>query len=218
MKVGLLNAEGPLHCRQVPKRGDVKVARASLSGGVILTGQLGVGKSTVAAHIVDRYQLRLVRSVVTRPLEKGEESEYDHADSEAFICDARAGQIVLPFHFSGNWYGFRRSDWDAAVASEGVGFLFNVRPNVALIISSVLRRSIPIWLFVNDAERRRRLAQRGAGRDAGGGDRLRMDANDAAYEAVFVYRVENADVHAAGSKVGVVVTSAISRISAATHA
>lgn len=171
--------------------------RVSLKWGLVISGQLSVGKSTLVKHLITQAQLRLVRSVVTRNLEPGEETEYVHSGADEFVQSCRERTIVLPFHFAGTWYGFRKDDWDEAIRSKGSGFVFNVRPYLGLIIASVLTDVRPVWLYVDEEERQRRLRARSAQRDLSDNIRGQLDKHDEMYSTIFLHKVSAADLNMA---------------------
>lgn len=171
--------------------------RVSLKWGLVISGQLSVGKSTLVKHLIEQTQLRPVRSVVTRKLERGEESEYVHCSASEFVQSCRERTIVLPFHFGGTWYGFRKDDWDEAIKSRGSGFVFNVRPYLGLVIASVLADVRPVWLYIDEEERQRRLRARSAQRDLLGSVRDQLDKHDEMYSTIFLHKVSSADLNMA---------------------
>lgn len=135
-----------------------------------------------------------MRSVVTRPLEDGENTEYVHIDTQGFLEKARAGDIVFPFHFGASWYGYSKDDWQEVIGSQGETFIFNVRPYVALILGNLLYRVRPVWIDVPDELRLSRVAERRAKRD---NERRPLVDDDLAYAPIFSCSVENVDFNTA---------------------
>jgi len=133
--------------------------------GVVLSGLIGAGKSTVEALLRERLQLRTPNTLVTRPVESGELSSYVHLSHEEFFRRARVKEIVLPFRFADTWYGYERAEWREAIASGGRGWLFNVRPYLGLILGAVMWDVKLFWLEVPEEVRLARLRGRGAARD-----------------------------------------------------
>jgi len=140
--------------------------------------------------------MRLMKTIVTRTIEKGEQDELVQVSPEAFICQCRDGEILFPFYFGKNWYGYSKEDWTEVVRVQGVRFVFNVRPYLGLLLSSMLPKVRSVWLALPDEERLRRVRNRGADRDIVT-DRMRADQADESYlplykQVVEVHDIENA--------------------------
>lgn len=161
--------------------------------GIAITGLLGSGKSTIARCLSGVASMTIIRTVVTRKLETGEEDEFLPSSVEDFIRQSKDGRIVLPFFFGGNWYGYYRQDWERAVESSGAGFIFNVRPYIGLVISSFLERVYPVWIDLQERVRIERIRKRSANRDSTIERSPELDEKDKIYKAVYPYIFDATD-------------------------
>lgn len=153
--------------------------------GLALTGLLAVGKSTIARRLCLEHGMNFMKTVVTRPLEGGEEDEFICLGEREFVDQARCGEIVFPFFFGRSWYGYHLSDWQKAVAVRGSNHIFNVRPYVGLILATVLPCVQPVWLELAEDIRLNRLRHRGADRDKEPERELGSDATVQRYKELY---------------------------------
>ena len=112
----------------------------------------------------------------TRGVER-DDLDLIHVEQEAFLSDAKAGQIVLPASFGGVWYGWHKRDLDTMRDGDGRAVL-NVRPYTALILEALLDGFVGVWLTIDDAELSVRRTVRGATRDTDAISRSLRDERD----------------------------------------
>ena len=74
---------------------------------LVIAGASGVGKTTVATHLIENSpDFELVRSVTTRaPRGDTHDAEYIYTDREGFLKKAEAGELIEYMEYSGNMYG-----------------------------------------------------------------------------------------------------------------
>lgn len=185
-----------LYYGYVATRGNGLETQSMPTQGLVLTGSLGAGKSTLSLMASRRFQLRVMRSIVTRRLELGEDSEYIAMDEIEFLRLARMREVVLPYCFSGTWYGYSREDWESACATGGAGLLFNVRPSVGLVLAVTLVNVSAVWLEVPDNIRQVRMRERSAERDLSIG-RSRLDREDKVYREAYGIVIDSSDTERA---------------------
>jgi guanylate kinase len=158
--------------------------------GVILTGPLGVGKTHALRVLTTSHGFWTPRELTTRPVDTGSTS-HGHVSEDSFIQRAKEGDIVMPAHFAGQWYGWPRSDFERLLSADGLAAL-DVRPYTALILASVIETFKAIWLWAApDVLMQRRLSRREL-RDqdeAFRAYREQQDAYDAAYERLFKTKI-----------------------------
>jgi guanylate kinase len=152
--------------------------------GIALTGLTGVGKSTVEKQLADNHSFVRPTTYVTRQVSPDEPSAYVQLVDAEFLDRAREGSIVLPFRFGKTWYGYDKTEWASILASQGRGWLFNVRPYAGLLLAAVLPAVLPVWLEVPEHLREARLRRRASERDRLS-ERLEQDTADAAYRAAY---------------------------------
>jgi guanylate kinase len=158
-------------------------SRVSYSG-LVLSGLLGVGKTTLARRIANEVGLSIVPTVATRPVGT-DETEFVRVTAEEFERRTLAREVVLPLFFGGNWYGYSRADWERASTVGGAGYIFNVRPQVGLAIAAILDRVHPVWVRVDETTRIARLRSRAAARDFIDARSPEADKADSVYAPLF---------------------------------
>ena len=165
---------------------DQSARTASLRRNIVLTGRLGVGKSTLQARLVTDFGFWTPTTVTTRPIESTDPGMRGIPLAD-FIADTRAGRLLLPAAFGGYWYAWARADIERLAHSE-VPAVLNVRPYTALVLHALLPRTLAVWLWVDDAELERRTSDRHAARDSADA-RRKQDEIDQQYEDLFAIRV-----------------------------
>lgn len=178
--------EGPPEIAAVRRTGEV------VPSGVILSGLLAAGKSTVERLLVERHGFRRPATVVTRVVDRDEPSAYVQCEEEEFIRKAKSGDVVVPFRFGKTWYGYDRQNWEQILRTGGRGWVFNVRPYAGLSLAAMLPETRAIWLEAPEKIRTKRLAERAADRDRGG-TRTQYDEADRDYRKLFRYTVSSVD-------------------------
>jgi len=110
--------------------------------GLILTGPLGVGKTTAQRILVADHGFWMPSTVTTRAAEHGE-PEVLAVSWEGFRAGVAERRYILPTQFGGHWYAWLgsdlarlRGDWAAAAA-------LNVRPYTALLLSGIIPELMP---------------------------------------------------------------------------
>jgi guanylate kinase len=167
--------------------------------GLALTGLLGVGKSTLAKRLSQEFGMRLMRTVVTRSLEPGEDYEFIRISADEFVARYRRRELLLPFHFANQWYGYDRRDWEEAAREGGRNFVFNVRPYLGLLLPTLLPKLRPAWLSLPEHERVLRMRLRASHRDHVPERDFDVDRQDESYRALYPHVVEVADAQGAVS-------------------
>lgn len=81
---------------------------------LVIAGASGVGKTTVAAHLLSTCtDFGLVRSITTRaPRGDGHDAEYIYLDRAEFLRRAESGETVEYMEYGGNMYGTPVSELD----------------------------------------------------------------------------------------------------------
>jgi guanylate kinase len=131
--------------------------------GVILTGPLGVGKSSLQANLVDNLGFWCPQTITTRTVSCSERW-YAHVDAQEFLKNAREGKYVCPYYFAGQWYAWVAEDV-FRLQVDAKWAVINVRPYTALLLGSLVRSLKPVWLWLEPEELRARLRARNATRD-----------------------------------------------------
>jgi guanylate kinase len=161
--------------------------------GIALSGSLAVGKTTMARRLSRDFGMHVMRTVVTRPIERDEHDELLKVESDEFVLKVRSGEIVMPLRFGGHWYGYLSKDWDLVRSSGGINYIFNVRPYVGLVLASVLPNVVPVWLTISEEERIRRIQVRGASRDLLPERTVGTDTRDESYRPLYAFVVDATD-------------------------
>ncbi len=157
--------------------------------GVIITGPLGVGKTTIQRELVEDFGFWTPTTVTTRLLEN-EEKYMRSVSADEFSSGVVNGHLLLPIIFANAMYAFEFNDFqriNGNSAQDDVVVL-NVRPYTALVISAFVPSLVPIWLKVpDDEELERRRLDRNAIRDNSSNGMLRnsQDHIDTTYSSFF---------------------------------
>ena len=123
--------------------------------GLILTGPTGVGKSTAQSALQKLHGFWVPRTCTTRQIEAAEKKEMVPYSHDGFLEAVRAGSIVLPTSFGGQWYGWLAADLLALKYDSGQAVL-NVRPYPALLLQGLLEDFRAVWLTLDQSELARR--------------------------------------------------------------
>jgi guanylate kinase len=159
--------------------------------GLILTGPLGVGKSTAQRRLILDHGFWTPETVTTRSVDE-DELRMTHRTEATFIEQVRVGELVMPTRFGSQWYAWLREEV-AMIRGTGGTAVLNVRPSTALTLAALLPDLIPIWLWVNDQVLTERRSARTLSRDLDESyRRLRetADDEDRAYRPLFARRAE----------------------------
>jgi guanylate kinase len=157
---------------------------------VILSGPLGVGKSSLQRRLQAEYGFWTPTTHTTRPV-GASESDLRFCDLASFEDAVRRGAFVMPSQFASNWYA-----WDAEslhrMRDIVTATVVNVRPYTGLVLAALLTQCVACWLWIDEDELSRRRSTRGEERDISVEMRLareRADETDRRYERFFPYRV-----------------------------
>ncbi len=159
--------------------------------GLILTGPLGVGKSTAQRSLVLDHGFWTPETITTRLVDDGEVG-MGHRTPGTFVKQVRSGELVLPTRFGSQWYAWTKRD--VAMISRASGrAVLNVRPSTALTIAGLMPSFIPVWLWASEEVLAARRTSRALARDLDQDFRLireAADQEDRAYEPLFARRAE----------------------------
>lgn len=159
--------------------------------GLILTGPLGVGKSTAQRLLMRDHAFWTPETITTRSVDN-DETGMRACDRDAFVSAVRRGELVLPTHFASEWYAWSREDVSKLRCADGLAVL-NVRPYTALTLAGMLPELIAVWLWAPADVLAARRQDRRLGRDVD--ETIRRireaaDEEDRIYEPLLVRRAE----------------------------
>lgn len=161
--------------------------------GLILSGLMGSGKSSLERVLVQKYGYRQPTNVVTRAVNLDEDPNYKTMAEPQFIELARDGSLVFAYRFGQTWYAYPRSDWLAILREGGRGWVMNVRPYVGLLLRSFLDAADAVWLEVDEDTRISRVHQRGAPKDVDP-NRARQDDLERLYRNLYTNIVDSTNL------------------------
>ena len=92
---------------------------------LVIAGASGVGKTTVAAHLLSKSEaFGLVRSITTRaPRGDGHDGEYIYTDRADFMKRAESGELVEYMEYGDNMYGTPVSELERIFAEGKIPLL-----------------------------------------------------------------------------------------------
>jgi guanylate kinase len=157
---------------------------------VILTGPLGVGKTSLQRRLQAEHGFWSPTTHTTRPVDL-HEVDLRSCDLPEFETAVRQGSLVMPAQFAGNWYAWDSNALDR-MRQPDAKTVVNVRPYTGLVLAALLPRCVPCWLWVDAHELARRRTSRGEQRDTTSEARAareRADETDRRYEYLFPHRV-----------------------------
>ncbi len=160
--------------------------------GLILSGLMGSGKSSLERRLVTDYGFRHPRNVVTRAVDLSEDPNYESINEPDFIVGAREGALVFAYRFGKTWYAYRRDEWQQILAADGQGWVFNVRPYVGLLLRSLLASTEAVWLDVDEETRLARVHKRDAPKDTDP-ERAHQDYLELQYRQLYVNMLDSSD-------------------------
>lgn len=149
---------------------------------IILTGRLGVGKSTVQTSLLELYGVSVVNSYTTRPTSAGDPGVV-HIEPIEFMVMHSEGRLCAPIRFGGDWYGWMSSDIVTATTNRAFKASVTARPYTALLLGSVLQNCLVVHLAVEEEELSKRRSLRASERDTGPIASSRLAADDAEFVA-----------------------------------
>jgi len=159
---------------------------------VVLTGRIGVGKSTIQQSLLE-CGLPIIVTYTTR-LVSAEEVGMSHLPANQFMDEVTSGTLCAPMAFGGQWYGWPRDPFLAAAGGRESNASVTARPYTALLLGSVLNHCRVILLTADSDELERRRANRSALRDLDDSARARLEADErefTAYGGLFKTRVDS---------------------------
>lgn len=161
---------------------------------LLLMGESGSGKTTIANILEQRYGLPQVKSYTTRPKRYSSENNHTFITSEEF---KRMNNWVAYTHFDGHDYGTTREQVESCsvyvIDPDGVEYFKSHYTGT--------RYPVVIYLQVDEQERLRRMLQRGDGVKAAM-DRLENDhIKFSNAKSVADYVIENTDIEQAVSTI-----------------
>lgn len=159
---------------------------------VVLTGRIGVGKSTTQQNLLLEFGLPIIMTYTTRHV-SAEEVGMSHLPPKQFTDAVASGSLCAPMAFGGQWYGWPRDRFLAAAGGRESNASVTARPYTALLLGSVLNHCQVILLTTDPDELARRRATRSALRDLDDSARARLEADEqefTAYGDLFRTRVD----------------------------
>lgn len=158
--------------------------------GVILTGRLGVGKTTALVLLRQAYGVVVPQTTTTRTVSSTDVA-LCHLPVAEFTALVRAGRLQLPMIAGRYLYAWDVSELDLIRTAPRVAIA--VRPYTALLISAFVPDLQPVWLDVDEGTREQRLLARSEDRDDAAKELPRrrvFDSEDARYQPFFTTVVD----------------------------
>ena len=172
---------------------------------VIISGPSGVGKSTICREVVKRLDnIYLSVSATTRPKAKDEVDGRDYwfISNQQFAQWIKEGKFLEYAEVFGNLYGTPKDKVEQALA-EGKTVILEIDVAGARQVKAIYPQAKMIFIFPpNQKELARRMDNRGRENAIKAWERLSgADAEMAAANELYEYKVVNDDLQAAVSKV-----------------
>lgn len=149
--------------------------------GLLITGQLAAGKTTLLRTLAEDHGFQVPITTTTRAID---ESDFGlrRLPRSKFLAAAQAGRLRLPMVAGSHYYAWDEGALSLLAGGERVAV--SVRPYTALTLAALLPGLLPLWLDVDPIERERRLSMRFEERDRNPKDALlrsNFDRDDGAY-------------------------------------
>ena len=180
---------------------------------VVLSGPSGSGKTTIVERILERSQVKLIKSVsaTTRSPRKNEiEGEnYYFLTGEEFARRRQRGDFLecAEVHGTGNWYGTLKSEVDRA-RSLGGWALLEIDVQGALQVIEKHPQALTIFLTASsEVEYERRLRSRGTDANEVIERRLANARKELEYAPHYRYQVVNDDLDRAVGEIVNIISS-----------
>jgi len=161
--------------------------------GLLLSGELGAGKTTVLNTLVRDHGFWSPKLITTRTVEIEEEGVVS-ISAESFAADVRNGAYALPAKFGAYWYAWYEEDLHRFVSSNSQKVVATVRPYTALLLAALSPGLVPVWLWADAGELSSRRKARSSSRDLNPGVARQRDLEneiDKTYEPLFRVRIHS---------------------------
>lgn len=167
---------------------------------VIISGPSGVGKSTIVAGLLARFEgkLRLSVSATTRPPRPGEVDgvQYHFLTPEEFAARREAGEFLecMEVFGRGHWYGTLLDEVRPSLAA-GMWVILEIDVAGAQKVLEQFPQAVPIFITVSsDAELERRLRERQTESEEAIRRRLEVARHEMAQAERYRYQIVNNDI------------------------
>jgi guanylate kinase len=169
---------------------------ATQTRGVIISGLLGVGKTTLLRLLAEEHGFYVPPTTTTRPISSSDFALINMPEDK-FVDAVVRKELLFPMIAGNTLYAWDRSA--VASMSSQARIAISVRPYTALSLASMFSDLVPVWLYVDETERQRRLSGRSEQRDRDpnlSAARAAYDREDAGYSKLFSTQVEvTAEAH-----------------------
>lgn len=152
--------------------------------GVVLTGLLGAGKTTMVRKLSVHFNAVVPVTTTTRAVAP-DDLALQNLSRQSFVAEVRQRNILMPIISGDDLYGWTEEALDVMRNEPRV--VLSVRPYTALALSALIPDLCAVWLDLPEDVRRQRINRRNAGRDT---ERHReprdsFDSIDAQYRSLF---------------------------------
>ena len=158
--------------------------------GIIITGPSGVGKSTVARRLCEKYDcFQIVQAVTTRKMRKDDyPGQYEYISMEKFNSLDKEGKLLVKAEYRGQKYGILKSSFESVLNAGKVP--------VVIITPELMKEMkekcfLSVFLDAPDNILNDRLKSRGEILDE---SILKQRAIDREYKKDCLYELKNIDV------------------------